>query len=90
MKTYKIIYYNRDKSKIKYIIQISKAKIKCGALVSFNVDGTKFSQSSYRNGLFNGIHINYSLYSAKTGVKNFIFVNCKKDDFYGIRIKFKK
>lgn len=88
MKTYKIIYYNRDKSKIQHIIQISKSKIKCGAKVIFNIDGTKLSQFSYKNGLFNGIFINYSLYFAKTGTKNFIFANWKKGVWKGIRIRF--
>lgn len=84
MKRYKVIYFSGEKSKLSYLIQISKSGKKDGARISFYSDGRKEWQDKYKNYLLNGLEKHWWW----NNPKDYIFQNWKKDKRQGIIINF--
>lgn len=86
MRRYKVKYFSGDRSKPDCITQISKSRRWDGTRIRFWSDVRKGWQGKYKNGLLNGIYKDWWWYN---NPKNTHFINWKKGNGQGIRIKFK-
>lgn len=84
MKRYKIIYCHGERSKPKYLTEISKSGKRNGCWIYFLDDGNKFFQTKVKNDLLNGLEKDYDYVTQK----NLVQVYLKKDTQQGINIDF--